>query len=85
LAAIGQPFQNHEFTVYILSVLDTSYDAIVTSISTQIDKMTSEDMFNYLLAFELQLEQQQIIVDTSVGSVNVATRNDYRSHDGKYL
>jgi hypothetical protein len=81
LAAIGQPLQNHEFTAYLLSVLNTSYDATVTSISTQIDKMTSEDMFNYHLAFELQLEQQQIIV----GSVNVATMNDYRSRDGKYL
>ena len=58
LAAIGQPLQNHEFTAYLLGSLDTSYDAIVTSISTQIDKMTLEDMFNHLLAFELQLKQQ---------------------------
>jgi hypothetical protein len=85
LAAIGQPLQNHEFTSYLLGGLDTSYDAIVTSISTQVDKMTSEDMFNHLLAFGLRLEQQHITVDNSVGSVNVATRNDYRSRGGKYL
>jgi hypothetical protein len=53
LAAIGQPLQNHEFTAYLLGGLDTFYDAIVTSISTQVDKMTSEDMFNHLLVFEL--------------------------------
>jgi len=47
---IGQPVQNHEFTAYLLGGLDTSYDAIVTSISTQINKMTLEDMFNHLLA-----------------------------------
>jgi len=41
-------------------------------------------MFNQLLAFEFRLEQQQIAIDTSVGSVNVAPRNDYRSHNCKY-
>ena len=53
LAAIGQPLQNHEFTAYLFGGLDTSYDAIVTSISIQIDKMTLEDIFNHLFAFEL--------------------------------
>jgi hypothetical protein len=57
LAAIEQPLQNHEFTAYLLGGLHTSYDAIVTSISTQVDKITSEDMFNHLLVFELRLEQ----------------------------
>jgi histone deacetylase 1/2 len=84
LAAIGQPLQNHEFTAYLLGGLDTSYDAIVTSISTQIDKMTSEDMFNHLLAFELRLEQQQNSFDNSVHSVNMATRNDHKSRVGRY-
>ena len=56
LAVIGQPLQSHEFTTYLLGGLDTSYDAIVTSISTQVDKMSSEDMFNHLLNFELRLE-----------------------------
>jgi len=54
------------------------------SISTQIDKMTFEDMFNHLLVFELRLEQQQIAIDTSISSMNVASRNEYRSRGGKY-
>ncbi|KAA8547824.1 hypothetical protein F0562_004253 [Nyssa sinensis] len=69
---------------YLLGGLDTSYDAIVTSISTQIDKMSSEAIFNHLLAFELRIEQQQSALDTSVGSVNVATRHDNRPRGGKY-
>ena len=84
LAAIGQPLQNHEFTAYLLGGLDTSYDAIVTSISTQIEKMTSEDMFNHLLAFELRLEQQQVSFDNFVHSVNMATIHDHRSRVGRY-
>ena len=46
--------------------------------------MTLEDMFKNLLVFELRLEQQQIAIDTSVGLVNVAPKNDYRSRGGKY-
>jgi len=84
LAANRQPLQNHEFTIYLLGGLDTSYDTIVTSISTQIDKMTSEDMFNHLLAFELRLEQQQISFDNSINLVNMATRNDHRSRVERY-
>lgn len=38
-AAIEQPLQSHEFTAYLIGGLDTSYDAIITSISTQVDKM----------------------------------------------
>ena len=41
-------------------------------------------MFNHLLAFELRFEQQQTTIDTSVGSVNVATLNDSRSRGGKH-
>jgi hypothetical protein len=84
LTAIGQPLQNHEFTAYLLGGLDTSYDAIVTSSSIQINKMTSEDMFNHLIAFELHLEQQQISFDNSINSVNMATRNDHISRVGRY-
>jgi hypothetical protein len=84
LAANRQPLQNHEFTIYLLGGLDTSYDAIVTSISTQIDKMTLEDMFNHLLAFELRLEQQQISFDNFINLVNMATRNVHRSRVERY-
>lgn len=42
LAASGQPLQNHEFTAYLLYSLDSSYDVIITLISTEIDKMSSE-------------------------------------------
>ncbi|KAJ0049548.1 hypothetical protein Pint_17046 [Pistacia integerrima] len=61
LVAIGQSLQAHEFTTYLLGGLDSSYDAIVTSISTQIYKMSFEEMFNHLLAFELWIEQHQLL------------------------
>ncbi|KAA8535388.1 hypothetical protein F0562_030391 [Nyssa sinensis] len=83
LAAIGQPLQAHEFIAYLLGGLDSSYDAIVTSISTQVDKMSSEEMFNHLLAFELQIEQHHSALETTVGSANMATRHDGRSRSGR--
>ncbi|KAJ0104612.1 hypothetical protein Patl1_19648 [Pistacia atlantica] len=61
LVAIRQSLQAHEFTTYLLGGLDSSYDAIITSISTQIDKMSSKEMFNHLLAFELRIEQHQLL------------------------
>ncbi|KAJ0105010.1 hypothetical protein Patl1_18416 [Pistacia atlantica] len=70
----GQPLQAHEFTTYLRGGLDSSYDAIVTSISTQIDKMSSEEMFNHLVAFELRIEQHQSALEAMVSSANVATR-----------
>lgn len=60
LATIGQPSQAHEFTAYLFGKLDTLYDAIVTTISTQIAKMSSKDMFNHLLTFKFRFEQQKI-------------------------
>ncbi|KAA8519343.1 hypothetical protein F0562_013599 [Nyssa sinensis] len=83
LAAIGQPLLDQEFTAYLLGGLDTTYDAIVTSISTRIDQMPTEEMFSHLLNFELRLEQHNSTLEATVGSANVATRQDLRSRDRK--
>ncbi|KAA8515403.1 hypothetical protein F0562_018986 [Nyssa sinensis] len=73
LAAIGQPLLDQEFTAYLLGGLDTTYDAIVTSISTRIDQMPTEEMFSHLLNFELRLEQHNSTLEATIGSAIVAT------------
>ncbi|KAA8517960.1 hypothetical protein F0562_015434 [Nyssa sinensis] len=86
LAAIGQSLLDQEFTAYLLGGLDTTYDAIVTSISTCIDQIPTEEMFSHLLNFELRLEQHNSTLEATVESANVARyhgRYPYKdiSHD----
>lgn len=76
LVAIGQPLNQDDFQSYLLSGLDASYDAIVTSISTWLDPMSAKDLFAHLLNFELRLKHHNSTLDTTVGSINMTTRND---------
>ena len=50
LAAIGQPLQDSEVVSYILGGLDSTYDSLVTSITTQVDPISLEDLFSHLLS-----------------------------------
>lgn len=77
LAAVGESLHDSEFLTYILASLDSSYNSIVTSISTWVDQFSLEDAYAHLLSFELRLEQQNSALDIANGSANVATRNDH--------
>lgn len=57
----------------ILSGLDTSYDAIVTSLTTTLVDTTMEDFQAHPLAFESRLHSQNQ-VDELTPSVNIAAR-----------
>lgn len=77
MAAVGEPLRDSEFLTYNLVGLDSSYNAIVTSISTRVDQFSLEDAYAHLLSFELKLEQQNSALDIAIGYANVVTRNDY--------
>lgn len=57
LAAVDTTVTNTEFRRCILDGLDSSYDAIVTSLTTSMGTMKLEDFITYLPTFELRVEQ----------------------------
>ena len=78
------PLQCKEFQSYVLNGLDSTYDAIVTTITTRLDPMSLEDLFSHLLNFELCLEQHQFVLEAIIESTNMATRNENsKNHGGK--
>ena len=77
LAAIGQPLPAYEIALSLLNGLDSSYDPLVASISTHVDPLTLEDIYSHLLSFEQRLERHTANVESTMGSANMATRNDH--------
>ena len=57
LASIGNPLNDYELVSYFLSGLGSEYDSFVTSVTTQVDPMTHDDLYSHLLAHELRLKQ----------------------------
>lgn len=58
LAAANTVVTDKESRHCLLAGLDSSYDAIVTSLTTTMSSLTVEDFLTFLLTFELCVEQQ---------------------------
>jgi hypothetical protein len=56
LAAAGQPFNDYEFTSFLLVGLGLEYDSLVTSITTRVEPLTMDDLLGHLLAHETRLD-----------------------------
>ena len=76
LSASGNPMVETNLQQVILNGLDTTYDAIVTSLTTTLDDTTMEDFQAHLLAFEARL-QPQIVTDHIALSANNATKTQH--------
>ena len=63
LAAIGQPLQHFEVVSYILGSLDSTYDSLVTSITTRVDPISLEDLFSHLLSHEQRIKRNHATPD----------------------
>ena len=75
LAAIGQPLQDSEVVSYILGGLDSTYDSLVTSITTRVNPISSEDLFSHLLSHEQRIERNHATPDILFPSTNAITRS----------
>ncbi|OVA13368.1 hypothetical protein BVC80_285g105 [Macleaya cordata] len=71
LAATGEGFSEAALQQMLLGGLDSSYDAIVTTLTTRLDSMTMADFHAHLLAFEMRLESQNHQLQQQT-TVNVA-------------
>ncbi|OVA09186.1 Lipase [Macleaya cordata] len=72
LAASGNPITDNDLQQAILSGLDQSYDAIVTSLTTLIT-VDMDEFFAHLLTYDMRLELQMASLQQPIA--NVATTN----------
>ena len=70
LVAIAQLLPLHESLSFLLAGLGSDYDSLVTSVQTQINPISLEDIYGHLLSHELRLSHNQPSVDLSVASAN---------------
>jgi hypothetical protein len=75
LAAVDQPLPHHEALSFLLAGLGSDYDALVTSVSTQLTPIALEDLYGHLLSHELRLSHNQPSVDLSTASANFVHKN----------
>lgn len=52
LAAADAPLRDDEVIAYLLAGLGSDYDSFVTSMTTKSEKLSLDDIYSYLLAFE---------------------------------
>ncbi|KAJ8624191.1 hypothetical protein MRB53_032721 [Persea americana] len=84
LAAFGQPMAESDIQQVILNVLDTSYNAIFTSLTTTLTDMPMEDFQAHLLAFESRIKSQNL-VDQVTPLANIATKSSQGQGCGNSL
>lgn len=52
LATIGKPLENYEIISFLLARLDSSYESLITSITTHVDPLSMDDIFSHLFNHE---------------------------------
>jgi len=74
LAAIGKPIEASELVSHILSGLGPEYDPLVTSVTTRQDSITLNELYGFMLSYEMHLEQHKSSIDLSISIANTAQR-----------
>jgi hypothetical protein len=59
LAAVSKPIEASELVSHILIGLGAEYDPLVTSMTTRQDSISLNDLYGYMLSYELRLEQHK--------------------------
>ncbi|KAJ0100797.1 hypothetical protein Patl1_04832 [Pistacia atlantica] len=82
LSAISHPLSSSEITSYLLAGLPSSYDSLVTVITTRLDPISLDDLYGCLLTHENRLEQQTTSNEFNLPLANIATSYSGRGHHG---
>ncbi|XP_041009478.1 uncharacterized protein LOC121253543 [Juglans microcarpa x Juglans regia] len=56
MAATSCPLPSNEFVPYLLAGLDPDYDALVSSVTTRLDPISTDELFGHLLAHEARMQ-----------------------------
>nr|TKR90313.1 hypothetical protein D5086_0000234280 [Populus alba] len=82
LFAISYPLCYLEITLYLLVGLPSSYDSLVTSITTKLDSISLDDLYGYLLTHENHLNQQNTFNEFNLPLPNIVTSHPDWDHHG---
>jgi hypothetical protein len=80
LAAVDQLINEFEKQAFLLAGLGSDYDPFVTSVTTQVEPLSIEELYGHLLTHESHLEHNQPIIDLPTTGVHLASRQS--SHRG---
>jgi len=90
LAAVGKPIEASELVTHILAGLGAEYDPVVTSVTTRQDSISLNDLYGFMLSYELRLEQHKSALEINISTANTAqhrspvySRNN-RGHNNGY-
>lgn len=76
LVAIGQSLIDCEMVSYILANLSPNYDPLITSLTTWIDPLSLQEVYDHLLNYELCLKKIHATLDLpNAFLVNTISRN----------
>lgn len=83
LATVGKPFSPSEFITHLLADLDSDYESVVTSITTQVDPLTPPQVYSHFLTYEARLSHQiTALLASPKLSTNLTTKSSsfYSNH-----
>jgi hypothetical protein len=72
LAAVDKPIEGSEVVSHILAGLGAEYDPLVTFVTTRQDSIFLNDLYGYMLSYELCLEQHKSAMELNISIANMA-------------
>uniref|UniRef100_A0ACD6AQE6 Uncharacterized protein n=1 Tax=Avena sativa TaxID=4498 RepID=A0ACD6AQE6_AVESA len=83
LSAAGKDLDEEDFIIYLLTGLDNSYDALVTSVTTRTEPMSVNDLYSHLLDYELRHDVNQAHFPGAGSSVHNVSRGGGGGYRGR--
>jgi hypothetical protein len=74
LAAIGKPIEALELVSAILAGLGPEFDSLVTFVTTRQDSISLNELYGFMLSYEMRLEQHKSAIDLNISTANTAQR-----------
>jgi hypothetical protein len=72
LVAVGKPIEASELVSNILAGLGPEYDPLVTSLTTCQDFISPNELYGFMLFYEMRSEQHKSSIDLSISTANTA-------------
>jgi hypothetical protein len=80
LVAVGKPIEASKLVTIILVGLGPEYDPLVTSVTTRQDSISLNELYGFMLSYEMRLEQHKSTIDLSISTANTAQRQNHPIH-----
>jgi hypothetical protein len=74
--AVGKPIEASELVSIILPGLGPEFDALVTSVTTGQDSISLNELYRFMLSYEMRLEQHKSVIDLNISTANTAQKQN---------